>query len=683
MSKIVAIDFETYLISPEYPSPKPVCMSYADGHFSDLLVGLPAIEKYLEFLLRSQMTIVAHNMAFEANVIFKWFPDLTTLLQNAIKNNRLVCTKVYEQLTDNVRKKQIKKFSLAALVNHYFGEDVSETKKDPNAWRLRYAELDNTPLSEWPQEAIDYAIDDSIWALKVYNEQLKVKLDITLSVQADIYLNYIGQFGIAVDQNTVEQLERELHGRLDPNYARLEELGICSRHKKTGKIKKNMNVFRGLISRLIPDPIKTPKGAISTASEDLEALYSRPDLPDELKEPISLFLDVMQYEKILTAFVPNIKNTDVVRSQYTACVSSGRTSSSKSSFYQSVNIQQMPREVKGLSVDVRNCFVPRSGYKLCSIDYAGLELASTAFQLWKETGRRSMLDTINGGDEPVDMHSMLAYRIYNLNNNTQLTYSEFVRSKKLPGFKEYRQLAKPINLGFPGGIGYDTMRTLLARDGIHPKLRVIKEARREDELKGEYRQRRGSGQPVRIRRLEFFKYQLVEDELVALKQELFNLYPDLRYFLQGGPRQIGGHYDYRNGETKAVKNEFGEWEQEDMYRFEIDGFTRDYCTYTAFCNGILMQSPAAIGAKKAMVDIISHYQFDNRVNILAFIHDEVVFEVLDTPDQYAIIEDIAARMIIQMQTVMPRVRITVEAETMSRWMKAGGDWSKTYWRDAI
>jgi hypothetical protein len=174
---------------------------------------------------------------------------------------------------------------------------------------------------------------------------------------------------------------------------------------------------------------------------------------------------------------------------------------------------------------------------------------------------------------------------------------------------------------------------------------------------------------------------LIEDELVALKQELFNLYPDLRYFLQGGQREIGGHYDYRNGETKAVRNEFGEWEQEDMYRFEIDGFTRDYCTYTAFCNGILMQSPAAIGAKKAMVDIISYYFNSNDVNILAFIHDECLAEIRDDENLYSTVEDIASRLITNMQTIMPRVRITVEAELMDRLYKSGGICTKTYWRD--
>lgn len=59
------------------------------------------------------------------------------------------------------------KFSLADLVLAYFGVDISDAKSDPNAWRLRYAELDGIPACEWPEGAVSYAMDDAVWALAV------------------------------------------------------------------------------------------------------------------------------------------------------------------------------------------------------------------------------------------------------------------------------------------------------------------------------------------------------------------------------------------------------------------------------------------------------------------------------------------------------------------------------------
>ena len=107
--------------------------------------------------------------------------------------------------------------------------------------------------------------------------------------------------------------------------------------------------------------------------------------------------------------------------------------------------------------------------------------------------------------------------------------------KKEEEFKVFRQLAKPLNLGFPGGIGYDTMRGLLTKEGIIPKLVVIEESPYEDrlvELMKQMRRKDPSLIELRVRRAEKFKYQLVWDELKQLKLAMLDLYPDLRYFLK-------------------------------------------------------------------------------------------------------------------------------------------------------
>lgn len=668
------IDFETYLISAEEPVPRPICLSHYDGNTKGLEVGMEEMERYLKEALRSNDLLIAQNMRFEALVIDYHFPDLRPDLYRKLKRNQLVCTKVYAQLLNCSRLHPTQRVSLADLVMYYFKTDISGDKKNPDAWRMRYHELVGIDKHQWPEEAVRYAIEDSVWAYKIYEKQLEEKhVDISLGVAADIYLNRMGMYGILVDPERAITLERELKEKLNPWYEHLEKLGLVCRAKD--KWKKNMNAFRAYVKTNVPLPKTTVSGAEATGGEVLTH-YLGQNITTEVRETIQTYMNIMKYEKILSAFVPNLKKANpVIRTNYTAVVSTGRTSSSSTPFFPSVNIQQMPREVKDVTWDVRGCFIPRPGYKICSIDYSGLELSSAANQLYKMTGMHEMRDIINSGDEPVDIHSMLAYRFMNMKEKTKETYESFKAKKKESPYKMYRQLAKPINLGFPGGIGYDTMRSLLAKDNIYPKLLVLKTAQYEDSLKWEARVCRREGHPVRIRQAGFQKYELVYDELITFKQELFALYPDLEFFLKEG------HKDYLNGKSKKVKNEFGEWEDEALYDFTVLEFERTNCMYTQVCNGLLMQCPAALGAKRAMCHIIDKYKNSDKVMPLAFIHDEIVFEILDIPEQVDYIKDVSEILIAQMQTVLTEVRIAVEAEVFDYWKKAGGSWSKTYWRN--
>ncbi len=677
---MISIDFETYLISAEEPSPKPVCLSYYDGKDKGIITGHIEMSEYIHNLLVSSELVIAHNMRFEALVINRWFPELRDELFSKLKRNELVCTKLYEKLINCTAAKPLMSVSLADLVKHYFKEDISENKKKPDAWRLRYHELEDVPLSDWPAEAIDYSISDSVWAYKIYQEQLKVPMSIGLAVASEIYLNLMGQYGLLVDQERVNLLEKELLAKLTPWYTELESIDIVSRVQskdgKSFKWKKNINGFRKYIETNVKVKNKTPKGATATSSEFLQ-FYLGQGLEPAVEQALNTYLNIMKYEKILTAFVSRLKAANpLIRTDYSAVVNTGRTSSSSSMLYPSVNIQQMPRDVQDVTYDIRGCFVPRSGYKICSIDYSGLELSSTANQLYNLTGRREMLDILNGGDSPVDIHSMLAYRLMNLKLKGNETYESFRAKKKEPVYKDFRQLAKPINLGFPGGIGYDTMRTLLARDHIHPKLQILKTCEFEQPLLWEARVCRREGYPVRVRQVAAREYQLIYDELVQLKQELFALYPDLEFFLKEG------HKDYLTGASKKMKNEWGEWEDEPLYAFTVGDFQRDNCMYTQVCNGLLMQCPAAIGAKRAMCHIIDKFKVSQHVRPLAFIHDEIVFEILDSDHMVDYIRDVSEILIDQMQTVLNDVRIAVEAEVFDYWKKSGGDWSKTYFKNA-
>lgn len=54
----------------------------------------------------------------------------------------------------------LRRVSMAAILWRRFGLDVT-ADKGPDSWRLRYGELIDVPLAEWPEEAVRYALQDA------------------------------------------------------------------------------------------------------------------------------------------------------------------------------------------------------------------------------------------------------------------------------------------------------------------------------------------------------------------------------------------------------------------------------------------------------------------------------------------------------------------------------------------
>lgn len=675
---MLAIDFETHTIDTYNLAPKPVCLSYYDGKNEGLITGHNKMLEYLCFALDDEM-LVAHSFKFEGTVIYKHFPELIPKLKAALAENRVLCTKVTEEVLNAKRRRFVGGVSLADCVLRYFKEDISAGKKGPDVWRLRYGELDGVPLEQWPQDAVDYAISDSIWAYKVADMQLEGvdRAIATFTTRAELYLGLMGNTGLLVDQARVEVLEKELLELLAPSRKYLLDNDYMYYDKK-GVIHTRNKKLSEYIAENVLVPIRTDKGGISLSSESLES-YDLDSLP-----PLKYYKDMLEYNKMVTAFVPRLKSASpYLFTDYKGSVKTGRTSSKTSKLYPSVNIQQMPRKIDNVTYDVRNCFMPRPGYKIVSIDYSALELSTCANQLFEHYGESAMLNTVNRGEFPIDLHSELGRRLMEMSTGKPVSYDEFFKNKKLAPYAGFRQLAKPLNLGFPGGIGYVTMRSLLYKEGIKPKyLNLTKALNLKPEQSEEaigflLRRYKNTYSSLRSEQIGRKQYVLVADELVQLKAEMFKLYPDLEDFLKEG------HKQYLTGKTKQVKNNFGEWETEELYAYSIKGgIERDNCTYTELCNGYLMQSAAAKGAKEAVCSAMSKYYGTDWLRPIAFIHDEILAEVKECSITYELVEDLATIMIDSMQKALPNVRIAVEADVMDCWKKEGGFYQKTFFKNA-
>ena len=190
--KILAFDFETFAFTRENTTltPTPVCISYArcNGESGVLAHCDEGFIELIEEICDPNNTDtlrIAHFNAFDTGVIFKHFPHLVTKLFDCFEMGLFEDTVLREKLLnltvlgwidegETAHGEYVRKnYGLDAIMQDRFKLDLSDVKKAEDAWRLRYKELYNMPAKDYPREAYDYALFDSIYALKIYQDQEK------------------------------------------------------------------------------------------------------------------------------------------------------------------------------------------------------------------------------------------------------------------------------------------------------------------------------------------------------------------------------------------------------------------------------------------------------------------------------------------------------------------------------
>lgn len=571
-------------------------------------------------------------------------------------------------------------YTLADLIKLYFGIDISEGKvtTDANgrvfdhnnvditgtpqagaAWRLRYSELDGVPADRWPLEALIYAISDASWARKAWEVQEGNRRPSgfgsmnseALQVYADLGLRLYSATGFRLDQARVAKVEAVIDAQLSRVRENLRLNGI---ERADGTI--NTKVVAARVEeawkKLGRHPILTPSGqAVSSSAEALEHL--------EGVDPIlDLYCERQEVIKIKTAFIPNIRG-ERVWSNYDILKETGRTSSYGSSdkakrkpLYPAVNIQQMPR-----AAGVRECFLPPEGYVIMSGDYSALELCSVAQVTYSILGHSVHREKNLQG---YDLHSYLgsgmamslspqlvgeatnadaAYQALRANLKAARAYRdddlspEAEHARKLAKeAKHYRNFAKPVGLGYPGGLGPKTLVSFAkATYGV----------------------------------------VMDEDQADVFRELWRQTYPEMPEYFRWVEKQT----DYSNKDSEGM----------DTYCYETLGLRRFRAgaTFCATANGMAMQSLSADGAKRSVCWLaratMGGLPPENPYSILgdciplAFIHDENLLAIPD--DELATERSLLASnlMVEAMKLSMPDVLIQAEPALMRRWSKEAGD----------
>jgi hypothetical protein len=664
MTALVAFDTETHLIAPGLLTPKLVCVSVRHDYddtatlLFDRYTGTDMVERFLKDV---DVVLVGHNVAYDLGVLCARRPELLPLVFDAMDAGRIRDTKIRQELLDIASGRSTRNgatfalrngewvkaaYSLAGLAGHYLGKDRFAEKNDSDAWRLRYAELEDVSLDQWPVAASHYAKEDAEDTLAIFLAQGGLDKDQPTEVEqvrAAWALHLMSVWGVRTDETSVADLERRLLAEQARLRKRVIQAGILvgkrvpeaeaeffdevvKRKKATKKdlqpaldgsspeieyedgvayvvtrttvpmrwakdSKKIEAYTQRYLTRRGKDVELTATGRVSTAKDTLKQTGSH---------LLDLVADGGGVDKVLGTYVPVLKDgtSRPINARFNVLVNSARTSCSEP------NLQNLPsgRKVGG----TRECFVPRDGFVYVSVDYDTLELRALAQVCLTLFGRSEMAASINADR---DLHSQVGATMLGM------TYEDVEKGKKTKGSpaKTARDAAKVFNFGAPGGLGAASLVDY-ARAG----------------------------------------YGVTIDERQAreMKAQWLRAWPEMVTYFEWVNQAVG------LGEA--------------VLRHPITGFVRGDVGYTDGCNH-LFQHLAAQGAKRALYRAAREAYaepdspfFGSRP--VVFVHDEIIAEVPEARAAPASTR-LAQIMCEEMAQLIPDVKITASPTLMRYWTK--------------
>jgi hypothetical protein len=417
------------------------------------------------------VVIVGTNIAYDMGCLLARWPEHLEAVERAYDDGRVYDVAIAESLNaiarghlyrDPITGKDLGRYSLDTLCQVVLGRFDA---KDRDFWRLRYALLEDIPLGQWPDDAILYPLDDARNTLAVAEKQLSSGYDNMGDHKAQAGAAWDLQKGAIWGSRTDPESVAELAKTCDENRVRdlakfqavgfykadgtksmsavkravvlaydplaadgckeCKGLGYTNPITKTGKIsstRKSCAVCQGTGCDLSNAP-KTEKDGVQT---------SRDTLLESGDDHLMDFALVSESEKWRTTYVPMLQQGTEFPISFrpNVLLETGRSS------YEGL-IQLIPR-----GGGIRECFRARDGFLFCSADYAQVELCTLAQVLIWLTGDRSMAEMINSG---MDLHCGTGANLLGID------YADFVKQKA--DLKVYRQCAKAVNFGLPGGMG--------------------------------------------------------------------------------------------------------------------------------------------------------------------------------------------------------------------------------------
>lgn len=622
--KLLAFDLETHLIQPGLLAPPIVCGSFAfESGSTALLNREDTLLSVAHWLDEPDIAWVGANIAYDFGCVLAVRPDLFDAVWRAYEEKRVwdvqIASSLHAIAEGRMRDGELfrpdgskimsGRYSLDECVREWLGR--TDAKRN-DEYRLRYAELENLPIEQWPEVARQYPIDDARNTLAVAEAQTKAlnKGDHAAQVHAAFCIHLGAVWGLRTDPERVEQFRATVAEHLEG----LRQFALqhsLMRLKKDGSMSKDTAVIKELVLKAYGgNAPKTAGGGVSISRETLE------DSGDPILEK---FAEVGKWEKFQT-YVPTLVEASQkpLNVKPNVLLSTGRVS------YEGL-IQLMPR--KG---GVRECFVARPGTVWSSVDYAAIEMSTLAQVCIWTVGWSELADAINADKDP---HCILGADLLGID------YGEFLRRKS--ELKEIRQAGKAGNFGYPGMMGAVKFVVAQKKAGYSVCEWLANDGKCGGEKVMEW-----NGTP-----LEGPLCKRCIEQAEVIRQRYLGRWTEVPKYWRWVMSEI---------ETNDSITQF------------VSGRVRGSPHGPAAANS-LFQGLAADGAKRAVTQLTKEMYLDTASplygsRLVLFAHDETIIEI---PEEKA--HDAAMRqaqvMVEKMRECVPDVKVKAEPALMRRWYK--------------
>jgi hypothetical protein len=487
----LAFDTETEVMTQNWDVPRLALASACAGGSAACLVHPDQVGAFI--LAHPRARYVFFNVAFDFWVVDRHLSSrgevaARRLWWAACDESRMCDAMLLDMLIELARSgAETKRRDLAAVGRQYARLEIS--KDDP--YRLRYGEIIGRDWDELEEGFFAYAIKDAIVTFHAYRKMTleanrlmaefikgseKISDDAVprfgllseyVQVKGAVALAQVSRNGMSLDFHAVQAAEAELRARLDGATTALRDTvpelfktrtdhatgqSVLCLTEKGATPSKNAKVLQDQLVRAIDDirrdtgeapdiPRTTNTGALSTSAK-VWAPYAT-------MNPFVERWILLEDSSKLCQFFRQLREP-VVHPSYRCLLRTGRTSCSEP------NIQQIPRE--GM---FRQAFVPSKGHLLLAVDYSFIELVTLAAVCLKRYGQSVLADVIKAGRDP---HAYTAAMFFGVPPEDFASWKdcgEFVQGPLAAGragvtrgklFKDWRQAAKAVNFGTPGGL---------------------------------------------------------------------------------------------------------------------------------------------------------------------------------------------------------------------------------------
>lgn len=666
------MDKETHLIRPGLLAPPPVCLTWATSSGERGIVHAKdeAFRERIEWYLRASVITTA-NGPFDLAVAGAHFPDLIPAIFKAYDESRIWDVQLSQKMLDNAigrlggyvdanERKVEWNYSLGDLSMRFLGKDRTEQKTGVNAWRMRYHELADVPIEQWPKEAIDYAMEDSDDTLAMHLLQAKQDprylRDAPAQCRKAWSLHLMSCWGVRTNETRIRAYQTICDKRYDELTDILVKEGLLRPQKtmkRTGRVQIETRDTKAAAARMEAifkargeEPPRTDKGAISLDHDACEDAYDKVSefaRPDEEESVLEMYAERTALTTVVKSHIPALlKGTRYpIQPRFEPFLASGRTSCKGPDSYKNKPKTYCLKQGKECILDgeesrrcivcgefgvtgygfqlqnprrkgeVRSCFEARPGHVFIDCDFSGLELCTVGEVLINVVGWSRLADAMNTGLDP---HLMLAAQMLGI------SYEEALSRKHEPLIKNTRNGAKPGNFGAPGGIG----------------AKKLVEYTRSN---------------YGIRLAPTFEEAVAKAK--ELKANWLATWPEFREFFRLA--------------SAACQDTFAP-ETETLYT----GLIRGMCTYTEWCNFSFQSLGAAVAGRALYAVTRACYAVEKSPLYGArpwnFVHDQILTEVREEVAHEAACEQ--ARIMVEAGNVLlPNVPVRCAPAISKRWNK--------------